>query len=305
MDYDLNDLRYIAAVSATGSLSGAARKLAVNHATVFRRIAALERALGVRLFERGGGRYTPSAAGEELARTGAALEEQAGASLRRVAGRDMRPSGSVRLTTTDSIAFGLLMPMLKALRAHYPEIELQLIASNDVHDLSKRDADIAIRPSNAPPEHLVGRKIGKIAYAVYAHASLLRKRAAVQSWIAVDESLSQHRSLKWLQRSAAPETVQFRTNSFTGVLSATLAGLGHAVLPCFMGDTQRSLRRASAILSELNTDLWVLTHADLRETARIKATMGFVAHALQQHAALLEGKAYNSAALKRRARAVA
>ena len=143
----LTDIQFVAAIAEAGSLSAAAKRLGVNHATAFRRLNAFEARLAAKLFERHAGRYVPTVAGEELARAGAEIEETAMRSLLRVAGRDLRASGLVRLTTTESIASGLLAPLAAACRDQHPGIQIQVVADNSLYDLAKRDADIAIRPT--------------------------------------------------------------------------------------------------------------------------------------------------------------
>jgi molybdate transport repressor ModE-like protein len=291
---NLDDLRFVAAIAETGSLAGAARRLRVNHATVFRRINAFEAALGTKLFERSGGRYVATVAGEELARTGAEIERVATESLRRVAGRDLRPTGMVRVTTTESVAHGLITPMARACRVSHPGIVLQVITANEFYNLSKRDADIAIRTTRSPPEHLIGRKIGVMAMAVFGSRRYLRghrgKDLAEHDWIAVDDSLGHNASLAWLARIKSLDDVPYRTNSFTGVGQACAAGLGLAVLPCFIGDTVATLQRVTSVIDECANDLWILTHPDLHNTVRVKTVFQALSSELGKTAPLLAGR---------------
>ncbi len=279
---DLNDLRFIAAISSTGSLSGAARQLGVNHATVFRRVVAIEARLGVRLFEREGGHYTPTEAGEELARAGAAMEETALVSLRKVAGQDLRPNGVVRIATTDSVAQYLLPPMLQACRSHFPDIQLELAIANDMANLSRRDADIAVRPSALPPDELVGRKIGTLAFAVYQLAG-----SDNEAWIAREGG---HGKIgQWMRTYTEAATIGLQINTFSGVCAACVAGLGQAILPCFVGDAQAALVRKTPVLAGCSSELWLLTHPDIKKTARVNAIWQILQKELEGAAALLAG----------------
>ena len=295
---DLNDLLYVATVAQTGSLAAAARALSVNHATVFRRIAHVEKELGVRLFERSGGRYVATAAGEELALTGAAVQRTAEQSLLKVAGRDLRPSGMVRITTTDSIATTLLNPVVAICRARHPQISLQIDIHNTMRDLTKRDADIAVRTVMKPPEYLVGKCVSALAFAVYGQANYLDKSAASElaahHWIALGESYERHPSLKWLQKFVPLEQVGLRIDGFVGVARACVDGLGLAVLPCFLGDSAPQLRRVQDSAQDLATELWVLTHPDLHKTTRVKAIFQILHHELAQLGSLLQGLSKNS-----------
>lgn len=290
---DLNDLIYVAAVTQTGSLSAAARKLQVNHATVFRRIAQIEQDLGVRLFERGAGRYIATAAGEELAAAGAAMELTAERSLLKVAGRDLRPSGVVRITTTDSFATTLLNPVLALCRVRYPQIVLHIGIDNIMLDLSKRDADIAVRPTLHPPEYLVGKRIAPLAFAVYGASDYLEKTTAStlseHHWIGLGESQERHRTLQWLQKIIPLEQVGYRVDGFASVARACADGLGVAVLPCLLGDGLAPLRRMHEPIPELASELWVLTHPDLRKTVRIQTVFQLLHRELAKHAMALQG----------------
>ena len=290
---DLNDLIYVAAVTQAGSLSAAARKLQVNHATVFRRIAQIEKDLGVRLFDREAGRYVATAAGDELAAAGTAIEHTAQRTLLKVAGRDLRPSGVVRITTTDSVAAALLNPVLAVCRARYPKIALYIGIDNHTLDLSKRDADIALRPTLQPPEYLIGKRIAPLAFAVYgalhylAHSSA--KALPEHQWIALGESQERHRSLQWLQKIIPLDQVGCRVEGFASVARACADGLGLAVLPCFLGDSIAQLKRLQEPVPDLASELWLLTHPDLRNTARIKTVFQILHQELGQRSHALQG----------------
>ncbi|MBL8297482.1 MAG: LysR family transcriptional regulator [Rhodanobacteraceae bacterium] len=290
----MRDLQFVAAIAATGALTGAAQRLGVSHATAFRRLEAFEARLGVKLFERSAGRYVPTLAGEELAQAGAEIERQATESLLKVAGQDLRPTGHVRVTTTDSFANGLIAPMAQSCRSLHPGILLQVVVSNDFYDLSKRDADIAVRPTKSPPEHLIGKKIGNLAMAVYGAARYLQRRPgkdlAAHEWIAVDDSMPHTVSLRWLARFKPLDEVAYRTNSFIGLAHACSAGAGLAVLPCFIGDRQPALRRVTGPIEECTNDVWVLMHPDLRNSARIKAVFHALDQELSRAAPLLAGR---------------
>ena len=182
-----DDLRVFLAVARAGSLSGAARTLGVNHSTVFRRIGAFEAALGVRLFERQPGGYLLTPAGEELRDGALRVEEEIANLSRKVAGQDLRLSGTVRVTTIDMLAFGLLPRHLAGFRDAYPGIEVDLVVGNATLNLSRREADVALRVGNAPAETLVGRRVGRLAFAVYGSAGYRARRPepdlALHDWI--------------------------------------------------------------------------------------------------------------------------
>jgi DNA-binding transcriptional LysR family regulator len=291
---DLNDLIYVTAVTETGSLSAAARRLGVNHATVFRRIVQIEKELGVRLFEREAGRYAPTAAGAELATAGAVMQATAERSLLKVAGQDLRPSGPVYITTTDSIARFLLNPVIALCRSRYPQIALHIAIDNKMFNLTKREADIALRPSFDPPEHLLGKRIAPLAFAVYGSQGYLAERPVAEladhDWIALGESQEQHRTVQWLAMIKPLDQVGCRVDGFAAVGQACIDGLGLALLPCFMGDNAPTLRRITAPEPSVASELWLLTHPDLRNTARIKVVFDLLGTELGKRAHMLSGR---------------
>lgn len=279
-----DDLRVVLAIVRAGSLSGAARGLGVSHATVFRRLQTVEERLGVRLFERGRSGYTATAAGEALAVTAEDMETRVLDVERQVAGRDLQPVGTVRLTTTDTLFDRVLSPLLAECRRAYPEIALEVVVPSQRVNLSRREADIAIRPSSNPPPTLVGRRVGVVRQAIYLHQQLASKAADWQAldWIGPDDSMG-YRSLDgWMRKQGVDGRCRLRVDTTRGLYAAVRDGLGPAVLPCYLGDSNPDLRRLDDVPS-LTSDLWLLTHADLRKTARIRVLMDFLGDALRAH----------------------
>lgn len=295
MEWD--DLRYVLAVGRHGTLSAAARHLGVNHSTVFRRIGLIEERLGARLFERHRDGYTPTPAGEEAVALAERLEDQVDGLERRLAGRDTRPSGTVRVTTTDTLLAKALAPLLAAFRPAYPDIEIELVVENRFLSLSRRDADVAIRPTTAPPETLIGRRVCAIATAIYGSANYLADAPpsgdlAAHAWIAPDDSLAHLASARWLRRTLPGVHPVLRANTLLGMLAAAEAGLGLAALPCFLGDATAELRRVRPPLDELVSGLWLLTHRDLRRVARVRAFMDFLDRELRRRSDAFEGRSH-------------
>ncbi|WP_104202900.1 LysR family transcriptional regulator [Billgrantia saliphila] len=280
-----DDLRVVQAIAEMGTLSGAGRRLGASHATVFRRLNAIEQRLGVALFERSRTGYAPTPAGEDLAATAARVAAEVHGAERRVAGRDLRLSGSIRVTTTDTLLMGLLSPIFADFQRAHPKIVLEVAVSNQLFNLSQRDADVAVRPSLSPPEHLVGRRVGRIAQAVYVRAG-----TATDAWVGPDRHLGYLALDTWMAENGANEHCRYRVDTMFGMLAAARDGLGRAVLPCYLADAEPSLVRLGEPIDELATDLWLLTHPDLRRVARIRAFMAFVAEAVQASQVRLSGQ---------------
>lgn len=286
MDWD--DLRVVLAVGRHGTLTAAARRLGVNHSTVFRRVAQIEAEIGVRLFERHRDGYVPTPAGDDAIAVAESLEGAVDELARRLAGRDTRPSGLVRATTADTLLSGFLGPPIAAFRAAHPEIRLELTIGNPFASLSKRDADVAIRATPAPPDTLVGRRVCGVAWAIYDAAA--EGDPGDRPWIGFDDSLSHLAAARWLRDTPHAAAVAVRANSLLVMLSLARAGAGVAPLPCFLGDTAPELRRVRPPIDALTTDLWILTHRDLRHVARVRAFVDFMDAALRRAAALFEGR---------------
>lgn len=286
-----DDLRVFLAVARAGSLSGAARALGVNHSTVFRRIGAFEEALGVRLFDRLPNGYVLTAAGEEMRDSALRVEEEIAALGRMITGQDLRLSGTVRITTVDMLALGLLPRHLASFRRAYPGIEIELIVGNVTLNLSRREADVALRVGNEPPEMLFGRRVGRLVFAVYGSASAYANGAGTpleeQSWIGFD---AEHEAIVRRFAQFLPEVRPgYRVNSVAAAIAAARAGIGLAPLPCGLADLEPDLVRIAPLPDTFTLDLWLLTHEDLRRTARIRAFLDFLADALAKEAPLLEG----------------
>ncbi len=278
------DLRTLLAIAREGSLAGAARRLRVNHSTVFRRLAAIEARLDTLLFERRDGSYVTTAAGEDLLRTAERVEAEVEALERRLSGRDLRLTGSLRLTAPDDIAEVLLMPALAAFRRSYPDITVELVIDNRMLSLTRREADIALRPTREPPETLVGRRIATLASTVYRASSATRvgdKDLATEPWIAWDEGAGPPPVARWLESRIDRNAVVYRSNSLLNQASAARAGLGLAILPCFQADPDSGLQRVMDPPAELDTGLWLLTHPDLRRAARVRALLDLLYETLK------------------------
>ncbi|WP_354193552.1 LysR family transcriptional regulator [Aquamicrobium terrae] len=287
-----DDLRLFLAVARSGTLSGAARVLGVNHSTVFRRIGSFEEALGVRLFERLPNGYLLTPAGEEMHQGALRVEEEIAGLSRKVTGQDLRLSGTVRVTTIDMLAFGLLPRHLASFRMAYPGIEIELVVGNATLNLNRREADVALRVGNDPPESLVGRRVGQLVFAAYGSADYCRRNTepdlAHHDWIGFD---AEHAALVRRFSDFLPDvTPILRANSVAAALAAAKAGIGLASLPCGIADLEPDLVRVATLPGDFTLDLWLLTHEDLRRTARIRAFLDFLTDALLNEAPLLEGR---------------
>lgn len=291
-----SDFETVLAVVNAGSLSGASRTLGVSHATVFRRLGDIEQRLGVALFERSRTGYRPTLAGEELADTGRIMDEAALAAERKVAGRDLEPSGEIWTTTTDSLLMGLLAPLFTQFRETYPGILLDVAVSNQLFNLTRREADVAIRPSNRPPENLIGRPLTTIGQAVYGHRNFgITPGAPIdtlasQPWIGAGPRLQDSAVEHWLDNNGLKDACVYRVDTLVSILSAVRSGMGLAVLPCYLADGDSDIVQLTDPIPELEYGLWFLMHPDLRGVVRIHALMDFLTEAIRAQQQRLAGR---------------
>ena len=289
-----DDFRYVKAIADARSLAGAAEALKVNHSTVFRRLAQVEQRLGTRLFERSRSGYALTPCGEEMVHLAERMDDDIVAFEREVTGHDLRPSGELRITTNDTILVHLLTDILAAFRRAYPEIALDVMVANEPLNLSKRDADVALRATHRPPENLVGRRVAGIAWAPYGPKELAGRfnpaaDARHYDWLGFGDNLSGIKAARWLSEHAGDQRIVYKANTILGLAQAATSGIGLAMLPCFIGEATAGVVRLAPPDPALEIGLWLLTHADLRQTARVRAFMDFAATEITRHSKTIEG----------------
>ncbi len=285
------DLQAFLAACAAGSFSGAARSLGVGHATLTRRLHALEAALGAPLFRLENGRPTPTATGQALRLNLAGMADRLDEATAAARHADDQLQGVLRLTTTDTLLQGLLAPHLRRFRAAHPGIRLQVTIQNPFLNLSRRDADVAVRGTNHPPDNLVGRLAGRIRTGPFAARSYLRTRPAPHvlealDWVAPDDSLAHLEQAKWLRRHIDPARIVLRMDSLVGMAEAVARGHGAGMLLCPLAARHPELVPLAEPDDALDTQIWVLSHPDLRQVARVRAFTRFLHDALRDDPAL-------------------
>lgn len=275
---DWGHLRFFLALARTGSLSSAARVLGVDRNTVARRVAALEEELGLSLYERGPQSWARTPAGEELVALASRVEEDVLALARHADARDTAVAGVVRLTTASHVAALLLAPELPALRERHPGLVLEIAVDQRTFDLTRREADLAVRMGRPRDAGLVTRKLTDVAFGLYAAPGTFRRRTvdfAADPFVGLDESLASTPQERWIQRVAPERRVVFRCNSTAALQAAARAGVGVAVLPRFAADRDAGLVRLEGP-EPVPHELWLLVHGDLRRTPRVKAVIAWI-----------------------------
>jgi DNA-binding transcriptional LysR family regulator len=290
------DLPLILALSRERTLAGAAERLDVDLSTVFRRLNTLEKRLRVRLFDRSARGYQLTAAGERAASAAERVETELLTLDRDISGRDQQLSGRLRITASETLSHAVLPRLLANFHAEHPRIELILTIDNRIMDLSRREADVALRVRRPTDPTLFGRRLTNLAWAFYAPAdttgSLRREgrsynfaRHTVIGW---DEPARIVAS-DWLATHVPPERIGFRCNSLVNQLVAARVGLGIALLPCYLADRDAGVRRFSGVLPDLTSELWIVTHQDLKNTARIRAFLASIGDAIIAERRSFEG----------------
>jgi len=284
---DWDDLRYFLAVARSGSVSGAATELGVNHSTVSRRINAYEKKHDVRLFERMPQGYEMTQAAENIYRYALEIEERTHIVERELFGRDTRLQGRLCITAYHSTVNELVLPDLGTFSQQYPEIDVELFVTADVRDLSAREADIAIRGTPQPPDHLVGKKVADFGNAIYTSENYQKRQLARPEVILWRDEVQLP---EWVSEHFPGARVALRVDDITAMGAAVKAGLGMARLPCWIGDVRPGFFRLRLNVASMGWGLWVLIHADLRSTARVRVCRDFLIETLEKKRDLIEGR---------------
>jgi DNA-binding transcriptional LysR family regulator len=284
---DWEDIRHFLAVAQSGTLSGAARDLKVDHATVSRRLAALEAALDVQLVDRLPRACRLTAVGRQVLERAREMETGAHGVARLAKAAHAPLVGRVTLSAPPVLVTHLLVEQLARFRADYPEIRLSLSAQGQQVSLSRREADVAVRLVRPDEAGGVARKIGAMAFGLYAHRSYAHL-AAPERWqfIAFDQKFADIPQQQWLLGIAGDRPVACELNHIGEHLIAVRTGVGVAGLPRFIGDRDRDLIRIDKDNPPFAREIWLLVHRDLRRTPAIRAVMDFAARVISENRAL-------------------
>ncbi|OUL98233.1 LysR family transcriptional regulator [Variovorax sp. JS1663] len=295
-----DDLRLIRSIAEHGGLSAAAGHLGLAVSTVFRRLEQMEAVLEATLFERHRAGYALTPAGEELLALAERVDEDVTAVARRIAGqqRVQQPRGELSIATNDTLLTELLTPLFAVFSRRHPEMRLNVRVGNPSLNLARRDADIAIRATDHPPENLAGVRIARMVWAPYGKAMspTARRRSAgaspleEQPWVTLNDELAGHSSTRFVRTNVPAERIGYTVNTVSGLAEAIEAGIGVGYLPCVVGDTRQGLTRLGPLAPALGNNLWLLSHPDLRGVPRVRAMLDFLAAEMVKLRPLLEGE---------------
>ncbi|WP_412536263.1 LysR substrate-binding domain-containing protein [Marinobacter sp. MIT932201] len=294
MDWDY--LRYIRALAMGGTLAKAGELLGVHQTTVLRRLDQMEESMGVQFFERSRDGLHLTPVGETAFREAERLAIEMENLERKLVGQDSAPVGKVRLAAEDAMMNALLSPILAELVREFPDIELETLTDNDVANLSHREADLTLRSENKPQATLEGERIAAIESAVYGSARYCRRHRNMDIenhpegclWILPDETFSHLATGRWYRKHLKNVTSFIRCNSLQSMHALAKAGAGLAVLPCYLGESTRELRRLSDPLEGESVDLWLHVNQDTQQMARVRIVMEYLVERLQALESQLE-----------------
>jgi DNA-binding transcriptional LysR family regulator len=280
------DLEVTLALVRGATLATAGERLGVDASTVFRSLQRIERGLGRALFERTRSGYVATELASELAEHAEHMEAALEAARSSAEVAPAQISGTVRITTTDTVLHGLVAPALRSLQTTHPMLIYELHTGNELASLTRRDADIAVRATKRPPPHLVGKQVGPIRVAVYAaRKGGVRRFAEVEAgksdWIAPDDALPEHPSVVWRKRRFPKAVPRYRVSSILSVLELVALGLGVGVVPLFLAEGRSDLVRLTEALDECETELWLLTHPESRHLRRVGTVYSHLAQAME------------------------
>ncbi|AGB83991.1 transcriptional regulator [Serratia sp. FGI94] len=282
--FSWDDLKVVVAVGEYGNLSRASDALAMNHSTLFRRLGAIESALGISLFLRRRTQYVPTVAGAELISLGHRIDDDVTAVMQNITEEIRGFSGEIRITTSDALLNDYLNPLIASFASSNPQISFQVSIGNEAMNLFDGGADVAFRATSGAPEHLSGRKVGTAVWAVYGLSRQWKDKAVTleclkeQRWASFSHSMSKLKAFSWIENTIPAQNIVFRGDSVLSVASALSSGIGIGLLPCMHGDQARGLVQISPVLNDISEELWFLAHPDVRKSAKIRE---FMNHCIQ------------------------
>lgn len=292
---DWDDLRYFLAIARHGSLSASAKELHVAQSTVGRRLASLESRLGVRLLNRTPDGYVPTLAGHDVRAQAERLEAEFLQLERSVGGRDTRLAGLVRVTCAETVATRLLAPCLATLHRQHPDITIELLPSPRELSLSMREADVSVRLKRPDQHDLVVRRIGTVAFGLYASPDYLAQHADLDfaagcpghHLVTQMEDMQDATQADWLSSLAPRARVALQTSNHAAAVSATVHGGGLACLACFDADEEAGLVQLGAPRPVPDAGVWLVVHRDNRHTHRIRVVLTHITEHVQHLGARL------------------
>ncbi|WP_411754315.1 LysR family transcriptional regulator [Serratia sp. (in: enterobacteria)] len=288
-ELDWNDLRFFLTVARTQSLTKTATALKVSQSTVARRIEAIENSLQVSLFAHHQTGYFLTDAGQGILKYAEEVEERILLLASQVSGLDLRPVGTVRLATAETLASQLIIPALPRFSARFPDIALEIITGVNTVSITRHDADLALRLVRPEQNSLKIRRVGRMASAVYGSETYLRQHPTLEThpldgrgFITWDSCYNHLPSAKWLTGNYPNAPATLVITSVVSQIAAVKANLGLAVLPCFIASQNGEMVKVIPTEQVFAEDLWLVSHPDLTASTRIRAVADFLVEIIDE-----------------------
>jgi len=278
-----DDMRFVLAVVEAGSVSGAARHLGVNHATVLRRVSAFETRHGTRIFERNAHGYSVRPDRLRVIEAAREVRNAVNSVEHLMSGFNAPLTGDVRITSTDSICQLVLPDILAGFRKTETGLRIALVCANSHLNLSRREAQVTVRPAARLGEGLVGEKAATMGFAVYS------RQDSIDEWLGFGGMLTRSMPAKWLAAQIAPEDSIAIADSFLVLAQMAACGAGRTVLPCFVGDREPGLTRVGEVPTKYHVPIWVACHEEVIGVERLRAVRRHLVVALGERSAMLAG----------------
>ncbi len=294
---DWRALQDVVTVAETGSLSAAARRLNVSQPTVGRRIEQLEEQLGALLFNRTARGLVLTKVGEGILDHAKQMEEGALAIERIATGANQELQGNVRISLIEDLGIQWIPQKLNEFHKEFPQLAIEVNIDNRNVDLLRREADIAIRLARPEQADLICRKVGMLHFGLYASQSYLEEHGIPEYrrdlkdhfHVGFDEAMGHTPQIKKLEALFDQGNIRHRSNSHMEMVEATRAGLGCTALCCFIGDAYPELQRVIGNEIDYAREIWLVTHAEINSSARIRTVFDFLGKALEEDAGKLKG----------------
>jgi DNA-binding transcriptional LysR family regulator len=279
------DLKYFMALAKEKRLQRAAKLIKSNHTTVYRRINQFEEKFEVQLFERTPSGYYLTPAGEELYEKVQGLEERMDSVFNSLSGLETKLKGRILITTTPSIATTFLPKIIKKFQKLWPDLIVDLKVSNQFYNLSKREADIAIRPSSDVPLHLIGRNLGKLNFGMYGSKGYLKEHGGADNllknldkhtFLSLDESFERLKSKKWLDGKLNEDSRIYKVDDLTIMAKMCAEGIGLGLLPHYFKEIYKNIELVFEPKEFVGSDLWILTHENMSKVPKVKTCTDFL-----------------------------
>lgn len=304
-DVDWNDLRFVLAVVRSKSAAAAARAMGVSHATVLRRIQQLEKKLGVLIFARHSSGYIPTATGLSLGELALSIENSLAETSLTLDAESNDLAGRIRFTTTDSLAIYLLPPILADFARQYPQIQVDLMVTNNLLDLDKLDADVSLRICSNPPGNWIGRRLTRLDCGVYATSNYLATKNITFNnhsikdtafseleWIMPCGPLANARIAEWLPTEIENPKFTLMADSFLAIEKLVSQGVAAAVLPVFIANSGGNLTQVCLLPKSYSNDVWLLTLPHMKGISRVKLFTNHLVDSVKFLQHELEDKSY-------------